>query len=550
MEKYVIGLDYGTLSARALLAEADNGQIMASAEYVYPHGVITENLPQGWALQHPQDYLDALYALIPDVMKTAGISAQDVVGIGLDSTACTAFPVDSRGIPLCFQPEWKNEPNACAKLWKHHAAQRRADQITAIACERKEKWLDLYGGKVSGEWGLPKLWELLDEAPELYQAMHTWIEAGDWLVWQLTGRETRNLCAATFKHFYVQGKGFPDSAFYSSLDPRLVRLIPEKYSAPIIAPGQNAGGLAKEMADRLGLRPGIPVSAASVDAHAALPAAGISEPGDMLAIIGTSTCVMTLAQEAKPIPGICGMAKDAILPGYFACEAGQSCVGDLLGWFCDHCVPGDYHQKAQENHQSIHQYLTGLAERLCPGETGLLALDWWNGNRSILVDFDLTGLLLGMTLQTKPEEIYRALIEATAFGLRVIADHFRRYGVPVHKLFATGGISRKNALMMQIYADVLNLPIHVIRTDQGAALGSAIYAAVAAGCYPYLPCAVRAMSAPVQKVYTPIPAHVLTYDHLYREYKSLHDLFAENGVMKRIRDIKSESVIASFRSRS
>ncbi len=542
MKKNVIGLDFGTLSARALLAETDTGRVMASAESVYPHGVITEHLPEGWALQHPQDYLDALYALIPEVMKTAGIRAQDVAGIGLDATACTAFPVDSRGIPLCFQAEWKNEPNAYAKLWKHHAAQRRADRITAIARERKEPWLSLYGGKVSGEWGLPKLWELLDEAPRLYQAMHTWIETGDWLVWQLTGRETKNLCAAGFKHFYAQGKGYPDASFYTAVDPRLERLIPEKYGAPVLAPGQKAGGLTGKMADRLGLCPGIPVSAASVDAHAALPAAGICRPGDMLAIIGTSTCVMTLAQEAKPVPGICGMAKDAILPGFYACEAGQSCVGDLLGWFCDHCVPGHYAEQAQQNHQTVHQYLTGLAESLQPGETGLLALDWWNGNRSILVDFDLNGLLLGMTLQTKPEEIFRALIEATAFGLRVIAGHLRQCGVPVEKLLATGGISRKNALMMQICADVLNLPIHVINTDQGAALGSAIYAARAAGIYAGLPAAVRAMAAPVKKVYLPVPDHTVTYGRLFMEYKNLHDLFAENGMMKRLRQIRKDAL--------
>lgn len=543
MGKYVIGLDYGTLSARALLANADTGHSVATAEFVYPHGVMTDGLPNGWALQHPQDYLDALFVIIPQVMQKGGISPKDVIGLGLDCTACTAFPVNDRGTPLCFDTRWQNEPNAYAKLWKHHAAQGRADRITEIAQDRREPWLGCYGGKVSGEWGLPKLWELLDETPKLYETMHAWIEAGDWLVWQLTGRESRNLCASSFKHFYRQEIGYPSQVFYETIDPRLKTVIAEKYTAPIIPAGQQAGTLTEEMAERLGLCAGIPVSAACVDAHAAVPAAGITESGEMLAIIGTSTCVMTLAQEAQPVPGICGTAKDAILPGYYACEAGQSCVGDLLGWFCDHCVPGEYQRQARENGQTVHQYLTELAEHLHPGESGLVALDWWNGNRSILVDFDLSGMIVGMTLQTRPEEIYRALIEATAFGLRVIVEYFRSYGVPVEKLFATGGISRKNALAMQIYADVLDLPVRIVEAEQGAALGSAIYAAAAAGYYDSIQSAIRAMAAPVSKIYTPDPAHVKIYDALYREYKQLHDYFARDGVMKRLKSLKQKTPV-------
>ena len=540
MSKYVIGLDYGTLSARALVVSADSGRALAAAEYEYPHGVMTKDLPDGWALEHPRDYLDALFDLIPRAVRLAGIDPHDVAGIGLDVTACTALPVDRQGRPLCFEEKWKNEPNAYIKLWKHHAAQQRAEILTAIARERKEDWLDIYGGKVSGEWGLPKLWELLDEAPELYRTMHTWTEAGDWLVWQLTGKETRNLSAAGFKQFYRPGEGYPDQSFFRSVDPRFEDLVRDKFSAPVIAPGQSAGSLTAPMAARLGLCPGIPVACAGVDAHVALPAAGITEPGDMLAIIGTSTCVMTLAAQEKKVPGICGIVRDGILPGYYGCEAGQSCVGDMLGWFCGSCVPEAYTEKAAENKMTVHQYLTMLAQRLKPGESGLLALDWWNGNRSILADYDLTGLMLGMTLKTKPEEIYLALIEGTAFGLRVIVDNFIQNGVPVERLFATGGISRKNALMMQIYADVLNRPVHVVDTAQSGALGSAICAASAAGCYPDMQAAIRAMAAPVRNVYLPVPAHAKIYDALFREYRGLHDLFAENGVMKRIRRIKSD----------
>lgn len=543
MGKYVIGLDYGTLSARALLAEAETGRAIATAEFVYPHGVMTENLPQGWALQHPQDYLDALFEIIPRVMRKSGVTSADVIGLGLDCTACTAFPVDEQGKPLCFDPQWQNEPNAYAKLWKHHAAQQRANQITDIAEKRQEKWLDSYGGKVSGEWGLPKLWELLDEAPMLYQTMHTWVEAGDWLAWQLTGRETRNLCAASFKHFYRQGMGYPRPSFYEAIDPRMKALIADKYTAPVVPSWECAGKLTEKMASRLGLAAGIAVSASCVDAHAAVPAAGITEPGEMLAIIGTSTCVMTLARQERHVPGICGTARDAVIPGYYVYEAGQSCVGDLLGWFCDHCVPEEYERKAKDNGQTVHQYLTALAEKLKPGESGLLALDWWNGNRSILVDFDLSGLMLGMTLQTKPEEIYRALIEATAYGLRVIVENFRAHGVPVDKLFATGGISRKNAMAMQIYADVLGLPVYIVDAEQGAALGSAIYAAAAAGCYDSVQSAIRAMAAPVSRIYTPNSDHARAYDALYQEYKRLHDFFARDGVMKRLKNLKQKTPV-------
>lgn len=543
MAKYVIGLDYGTLSARALVADADTGKGIASAEFVYPHGVMTEGLPEGWALQHPRDYLEALYALIPQTVAASGVPAEDIIGLGLDCTACTAFPVEAQGTPLCFLPQWQDEPNAYAKLWKHHAAQKRAERITEIAQHRGESWLARYGGKVSGEWGLPKLWELLDEAPTMYQGMHCWIEAGDWLTWQLTGKETRSACAAGYKHFYDAERGYPDQGFFSAIDPRLKTVIAEKYTAPVLPAGEKAGTLTEEMARKLGLRPGIAVASACVDAHACVPAAGITQPGEMLAIIGTSTCVMTLSREERDVPGICGTVKDAVLPGFYTCEAGQSCVGDLLGWFCARCVPADYAQAATEKGVSLHQYLTELAQCLRPGESGLLALDWWNGNRSILVDFDLTGLLLGMTLATKPEEIYRALLESTAFGLRTITENFRAHGVPVEKLIATGGISRKNALAMQIYADVLNMPVSVMDTEQGAALGSAIYAAAAAGYYPTLQAAIRAMAAPIQKTYHPIPGNAVVYNELYAEYKTLHDYFGRGGndVMKRLKALKQKT---------
>lgn len=542
MAEYTIGVDFGTLSARAALVNIFNGQVAGTAEYIYPHGVMTEGLPDGWALQYPQDYLDALLSVIPEAVRHSGISAQHVVGIGVDFTANTAFPVDTQGKPLCLNPEWRQERNAYAKLWKHHAAQQRAEQIEAVAKARGESWLRRYGGRISGEWALPKLWELLDEAPELYRTMHTWIEAGDWIVWQLTGREIRNGCAAGYKHFYHAENGYPKEEFYAAIDPGLRHVIRDKYTAPVLPVGGKAGELTSEMAGKLGLRAGIAVAVAHVDAHACVPAAGICTAGQMLAIMGTSSCLMVLSEDEHDVPGMCGAVQDGILPGFCGFEAGQSCVGDLFAWFCDHCVPSAYAQDAQLKGKSLHTYLTELADQLLPGESGLLALDWWNGNRSVLVDFDLSGLLMGMTLQTKPEEIYRALIEATAYGARVIVENFREHGVPVNAFYAAGGISQKNPLVMQIYADVLNMPVRAVDAAEGGALGSAIFAALAAGCHADAWEAVQAMGAPVKRVYHPIPDHICIYEQLYREYKRLHDLFGRTGcdTMKRLRAIKRD----------
>ena len=550
MAKYTVGMDFGTLSARAVVADTANGRILSGAEFVYPHGVMDARLPDGaplpldYALQHPRDYLDALSAAIPEAVRKSGVDPADVVGIGIDFTACTVLPVDAAGTPLCLLPEWEHSPHAYVKLWKHHAAQGLAHRIADIARQRGEEWLSLYGGEVSSEWNLPKLWEVLEEAPELYRAMYAWVEAGDWIVWQLTGRLTQNACAAGYKSFYRKGKGFPSQDFYAAIDPRLQNVIAEKCFAPVVDLGTRVGGLTDAMAQSLGLRPGIAVAAANVDAHVCVPAAGLTQPGQMLAIMGTSSCHMMLSHTVRAVPGMCGMVQDGLIPGFLGYEAGQSCVGDHFAWFCDRCVPARYQEEARRQGVNIHQYLTELAQKLRPGESGLLALDWWNGNRSVLVDIDLSGLMLGMTLQTKPEEMYRALIEATAYGARKIVENYRACGVPVTAFFATGGISQKNPMAMQIYADVLNMPVRIVDASQGAALGSAIFGAVAAGSadggYDDVISAIQAMSAPSVKTYEPIPENAAAYERLYREYEALHDYFGrgQNPVMKTLKAIK------------
>ncbi|MCF6462852.1 ribulokinase [Clostridium sp. Cult1] len=554
MDKYTIGVDFGTLSGRALLVNVNTGEEIDSSVYEYPHKVMDERLPSGkelphdWALQHPQDYIDVLAKTIPDVLKRNNINPDDVIGIGIDFTACTVIPVKSDGTPLCFIEKYKDRPHAYVKLWKHHAAQDLANQLNSIAEEMGEEWLNRYGGKISSEWLFPKIWQILKEDPELYNEMDKFIEATDWIIWQLTGKETRNSCTAGYKAIWNKKKGYPDNSFFKTLDPRLENVVDEKLSREIIPIGKKAGEITEYASKLTGLNTGTAVAVGNVDAHVCAPAVKIYEPGKMLAIIGTSTCHVLLGEEEKEVPGMCGVVEDGIIPGYFGYEAGQSCVGDSFAWFVDNCVPAEYMKKAKEEGISIHQYLTEKAAELKVGESGLIALDWWNGNRSVLVDVDLTGLIIGIDLQTKPEEIYRALIESTAYGTRMIIETFRENGVPVNEFYASGGISQKNPFMMQIYADVLNMPIHIAGTEQGPALGSAIFAAVAAGSkeggYDSVIEASRIMGKVKDMVYTPIKENVEVYDKLFKEYKKLHDYFGRgtNNVMKRLKDIKKTTI--------
>lgn len=552
MEKYTIGVDYGTLSGRAVLVNARTGQELADAVYEYPHAVMDEQLPCGvklgtdWALQHPQDYLDVLAHTIPEVLRKSGVSADDVIGIGTDFTACTLLPTKRDGTPLCFLPEYEREPHAYVKLWKHHAAQDKANRLNEIAAARGEAWLQNYGGKISSEWAIPKIWQVLDEAPEIYAAADRFIEAADWIIWQLCGQETRNSCTAGYKEIWNKRAGYPSPDFFKALDPRLENVVQDKLGTVITPLGSRAGALTEEAAALTGLRPGIAVAVGNVDAHVCVPAVGIDGPAKMLAIMGTSTCHIMMGTEEKQVPGMCGVVEDGVMPGYFGYEAGQSCVGDHFAWFVENCVPAAYEEEARAQGKNIHVYLTEKAEKLRPGESGLLALDWWNGNRSVLVDVDLTGMMLGMTLATRPEEMYRALIEATAYGTREIIENYRANGVPVEEFFASGGISQKNAMAMQIYADVLNMPIKIAGSAQGPALGSAIFASVAAGeaagGYDDIFAAARAMGRTKNLVYTPIPENAAVYDKLFAEYVTLHDYFGRgaNDVMKRLKAIKKE----------
>jgi L-ribulokinase len=555
MSKYAIGVDFGTESGRAVLVDVADGREVATAVYPYAHGVMDEKLPipgkvirlePDWALQDPQDYIRTFQNAVPAVMEASGVNAADVIGIGIDFTACTMLPVKRDGTPLCDLPEFRENPHAWVKLWKHHAAQPEADRINDVARQMDQEWLDRYGGKISSEWFFSKVLQILDEAPEVYAAADRLIEAADWVVWQLTGIETRNSCTAGYKAIWSKREGFPEPSYFGALDPRLENVIDEKMSRDIRPIGGRAGSLTEQAAQWTGLRPGTAVAIANVDAHVAVPAATVTQPGRMVMIMGTSICHMVLGEAEHAVPGMCGYVEDGIIPGLFGYEAGQSCVGDHFAWFVENCVPAVYEAEASKRGIDIHALLEEKAARLRPGESGLLALDWWNGNRSVLVDVDLTGLLLGATLATRPEEIYRALIEATAFGTRVIVDTFQLNEVPVNELVACGGLPEKNKLLMQIYADITGREIKVTASTQTPALGSAMFGAVAAGKaaggYDSIYEAAKTMAHLKEESYQPIAANQEVYEKLFAEYLRLHDYFGRgaNDVMKTLKKIRAE----------
>lgn len=554
MSKYVIGLDYGTLSGRAVIIDVSNGDELAEAVYDYSNAVIDEKLPgtdihlePDWALQDPADYLTVLKTTIPAVLEKSSISANDVIGLGIDFTACTMIPTKKDGTPLCFLEEWKDNPHAWVKLWKHHAAQPEANKINEVAEKNGYEFLRRYGGKISSEWFFPKALQIINEAPEVYEAAERLMEAADWVIWQLAGYERRNACTAGYKAMWSKREGYPPKEFFKLLDPRMENIIEEKMSHDIYPIGSKAGELTSEAAKMTGLKQGTAVAVASVDAHVAVPAATVTGTGQMVIIMGTSNCHMVCGTEEKLVPGICGYVEDGILPGLIGYEAGQSCVGDHFMWFVDNCVPSSYQEAASEAEQSIHEYLTEKASKLKPGQSGLVALDWWNGNRSVLVDVDLTGLMVGMTLVTQPEEIYRALLEATAYGTRMIIETFENEDVPVDEIVAAGGLPGRNPLLMQIYADVTGREIKVIRTTQSGAVGSGIMGAVAAGStfggYDTIKEASNAMAGLRDVIYKPNKKAKLVYDALYKEYSLLHDYFGrgENDVMKRLKKIRAEA---------
>lgn len=544
---YTIGLDYGTLSCRGVLAAMD-GSVAAEAELAYPHGIMEKALPDGtplagdWYLEHPADYVQALETVVPALLAQSGVSADDIVGIGVDFTASTVVPVDAEFRPLCLDPAFASRPHAWCKLWKHHGAVSQAARLTEI-CREQGVDLALYGGRLSPECLLAKVLQVFEEDRAVYDAADAFVEAGDYVTSLLAGKPVINATMAAAKALWSPS-GYPGEKLFAACHPELADLPRQKLADHLHTvpqrPGTRAGGLCASMASRLGLRPGIAVSPAQMDGYSPMLALGIRAPGEAMLVVGTSTSIMLLNNERRPVNGVTACLPDTYYPGLWGFASGQASVGDSFQWFVDTCLPEEYLRQAEKRHMTPHAWLTRLASDLAPGETGLLALDWFNGNKSPLANSRLSGMILGLTLQTRPEHIFRALLEATAFGARLILDAYAEAGVDVSALAACGGIAGKNPLLMQLYADVLGKPLRVSPCKQAPALGTAIYAAAAAGQqtgFPDIFAAVEAMYCRDFISYQPHSETQAAYEPLYQEYKTLTEYFGrgKNRVMEKLR---------------
>ncbi|MGO1621354.1 ribulokinase [Flaviflexus sp.] len=545
-EKYVIGVDFGTLSGRATVVRVSDGRELGSSVMEYPHGVMDrtltagdgQTLPPDYALQVPADYVEVLKAVVPEAIRDAAVNADDIIGIGTDFTSASVLPTDENGVPLCESEEFKNNPHAYVKMWKHHGGTEQAERAIAIAEARGEMWLGRYGGRISSEIVLPKALETLEKAPDVYAAMDYYVEAVDWIVWQLCGRLIHSAAPAAYKSLR-QNDQYPSEEYFAELNPQFRAFIADKFEAPVLQLGDRAGDLTEEMANDLGLRPGIAVAVGQIDAHVTAPAAKAIEVGQMTAIMGTSNVYIVNGKTARDIPGVFGIANGGISAGLWGYEGGQTGVGDIFAWIVDNIVPGEYQNEANRRGISVHELLTEKGAEQEIGEHGLIALDWHNGNRSILNNGALSGTLVGMTLNTRPEEIYRAYLEATGFGLRVIIENFLQHGVEINEIVAAGGLL-KNKFLMQIYADITRIPLSISGSNLAGSLGAAIYGAVAAGAYPNVYEAANAMGSKIEHAYVPNEDAAKKYDLLYEEYLTLHDYFGRgtNDVMARLKGIQ------------
>jgi L-ribulokinase len=530
-----LGLDFGTESVRALLVALD-GRELASAVVAYRHGQIVrelpgtgEPLPPDFALQHPRDWLDSSAKAVRRAVRAAGIQADDVMSIGVDFTSCTMLPALADGTPLCLVPRQAADKFSWPKLWKHHGAKAQTERINRVARERNEPWLARYGGSIGLEWFFPKLLETLEGSPAAANGAEVWLEGGDWLVWRLVGGPAgelpRSTCQAGYKAMWNAREGYPSAAFLEAVDPRLPAVVADKMPGRLLPPGERAGELAPPMAKALGLRPGTPVSAAAIDAHAGVPGAGAAEPDTLVMVLGTSSCHMLNSAVERLVPGVAGVVEGGILPGMFGYETGQAAVGDAFDWLRRLAGERDFSR------------LDRLAAALAPGAGGVASLDWLNGCRTPLMDGSLAAAFSGLTLAHGPEHLYRALMEATACGLRWIVELLVEGGVPVKRFLATGGLPFHNPLLVQIYADVLARPIAIAPSRHGPALGAAILGVLAAGKaasgFASAGAAIRAMAgrpagaAPV--VVRPSASRSRAYDPLYARYRRLADQAARGA---------------------
>ncbi|MDW4115080.1 ribulokinase [Staphylococcus saprophyticus] len=524
---YSIGIDFGTGSGRVFLVNTENGEIIGQYVQTYAHGTIEgelngHKLPQSYALQNANDYMEVIETGIPEILAKTNIDAKDIVGIGIDFTSSTVIFVDDQMEPMHNNPKFYNNPHVYVKLWKHHGAQAEADLLFNTAIEEKNRWLGYYGFNVSSEWMIPKIMEVNDKAPEVMTETADIMEAGDWIVNRLTGENVRSNCGLGFKSFWESSTGFHYDLF-DKVDDNLSDIVRTKVEAPIVSIGESVGTVSAEMAHKLGLSPETVVSPFIIDAHSSLLGIGAEKDKEMTMVMGTSTCHLMLNKEQHKVPGISGAVKGAIIPDLYAYEAGQTAVGDLFEYVANQS-PYEYVKTAEDRGISIFELLNEKASQRYPGESGLIALDWHNGNRSVLSDSNLKGSLFGLSLQTKHEDIYRAYMEATAFGTKMIMQQYQGWQMEVERVFACGGIPKKNHLLMEIYANVLNKKITVIDSEYAPAIGAAILGAICGGAHPNFSSAIQAMKEPVLYQVEPDHAQVLIYKKLFNAYKELHDL--------------------------
>jgi L-ribulokinase len=523
-KQYSIGVDFGTESGRALLLDLTSGEELAVGVVRYPHGVIDRELPESgerlghdWALQDPDDWVLVLEDAIEYVIDEASIDPAQVVGIGIDFTSCTVLPVDSEGVPLCKYERFRKRPHAWPKLWKHHAAQRVADRLNEVAMERGEDFLSRYGGRISSEWYFPKLIELWLEDREIYDEAHAFIEATDWIIWWLTGRQIRQSCTAGYKAMWSPDSGLPSREYFEAAYPGF-DTPGEKLGHEFVPLGTRAGTLTADAAKAIGVPESVAVAVGNVDSFVSVPGCGVERPGTYVTVVGTSTCDMIVDQREVLLPGITGVLRDGILPGLYGYEAGQTAVGDMLAWFVDTLAERSYEE------------LEEAASKLRPGETGLLALDWFNGNRSILGDADLTGAIFGLTLQSSEDEIYRALLESIAFGNRRIMENFIEHGLELSEIVACGGIAERSPLIMQLLADTSGFEVHIPGSGEIPSRGSALFGAVAAGVFPDIASAIEATRPQIARTYRPDPAAKAVYDRVYPLYRTLYETLGRSQV--------------------
>jgi L-ribulokinase len=530
-----IGVDFGTESGRVLVLDLVTGKELATDVVGYPSRVIDRELPvtgeplgPDWALQDPVDWVAVIELGVPVALAKAGIDPSQVVGLGVDFTSCTVLPADATGMPLCQRAQWRSHPHAWPKLWKHHAAQHVAERLNTVAAQRGESFLSRYGGRISSEWYFPKLIEVWLEDRAVYDATDEFLEATDWIVWWLTGQLTRQSTTAAYKAMWSYEEGLPSEEYFAAAYPGFDQ-PGAKLGTEFVALGSAAGTLRPELAAQLGLPAATQVAVGNVDSFVSVPGAGVSEPGTFVVVIGTSICSMVLSDEEVRLPGITGVARDGILPGRFGYEAGQAAVGDMLGWFA---------RTVDEDHDVLER----AAVLVDPGASGLVALDWWNGNRSILADADLTGMIAGLTLQSTPAEIYRALIEAIGFGNRRIIENFTSHGVAIERIVACGGIAERSPLTMQVLADTSGLTVEVPGSAEIPARGAALFGAVAAGAFTGIDEAIVATRPPAGRTYTPDAAATQIYDEVYAIYRELYALFGEQqpALMHRLKRIASD----------